>query len=186
VTWPETMLLAVALAMDAFAVSLAAGASGRAKGIRATFRLAFHFGLFQFLMPVIGWALGLTMANAVEAVDHWIAFVLLAFIGGRMIREALNHDDEAFSYDPSRGLSLILLSIATSVDALAVGLSLAMLKTRVLLPSLVIGVIAGLFSVIGHRFGGRLGRQFGIRMELAGGALLILIGVRIVFVHLTG
>ncbi len=184
-TWPETLLLATALAMDAFAVSLAAGTSGRAKGTRATFRLAFHFGFFQFLMPVIGWALGLTMAGTVEAVDHWIAFALLVFIGGKMIKEALDPDKDTAPSDPSRGLTLILLSIATSIDALAVGLSLAMLRVTILLPSIVIGLVAGVFSVIGHRFGHRMGSRFGHRMEIMGGVLLILIGVRIVVVHLS-
>ncbi len=182
-TWVETLMIAVALAMDAFAVSLGAGTSGRARGVRATFRLAFHFGLFQFLMPVIGWAVGSTVAGAVEAVDHWIAFALLAFIGGRMIREALAADHEAPSSDPSRGWSLILLSVATSIDAFAVGLSLAMLRITVWLPSAVIGVVACVFSVVGHRFGDRLGRRFGRGMEVAGGVLLILIGVRIVVEH---
>jgi len=186
VTWFETLILAVALAMDAFAVSLGVGTSGRARGARATFRLAFHFGLFQFLMPVVGWAIGSTVSGAVESVDHWIAFALLAFIGGKMIRGAFAGDTDEPAADPTRGWSLILLSVATSIDALAVGLSLAMLRVTVWVPSVVIGVVACVFSMIGHRAGGRLGARFGSGMEIAGGLLLILIGVRIVVVHLLG
>jgi putative Mn2+ efflux pump MntP len=179
----ETLPLAVALAMDAFAVSVGAGAAGRARGGRATFRLAFHFGLFQFLMPVLGWLAGSTVAHLVAAVDHWIAFALLAWIGGGMIRAAFR-DDGATVADPSRGWSLVLLSLATSVDALAVGFSLAMLRVRIWQPSVVIGLVAALFSVLGHRGGDRLGRRFGRRAEFAGGVILLGIGARILVEHL--
>jgi len=120
------LAIAVALAMDAFAVALAAGAILHPLTFRPCFRLAFHFGLFQALMPVIGWLAGLTVQSFVAAWSHWIAFGLLLFIGGRMIKEALAADDDAErSNDPSRGLTMVALSVATSIDALAVGLTLA-------------------------------------------------------------
>jgi len=169
--------------MDAFAVSVAAGAAGRARGARATFRLAFHFGLFQFLMPVVGWLVGSAFAGRVEVVDHWIAFVLLAWIGVAMIRSSRDAED-ATAPDPSRGWSLVMLSIATSIDALAVGLSLAMLGVTIWQPAVIIGLVAAVFSIVGHRGGDRLGRRFGKRAEFVGGLLLMGIGVKILVEHL--
>lgn len=178
------LLIAVGLAMDAFAVSLGAGAAGSAKGGRAAFRLSFHFGLFQFFMPVIGWFVGAKFAWLVGAVDHWIAFGLLAFVGGRMIRGGWSGEVERQPADPSRGMTLVMLSVATSVDALAVGLSLAMLKVDIWRPSLVIGVVAASSSLLGLRLGSRLGERFGCRMELVGGAILTLIGLHVLVSHL--
>ncbi len=170
--------------MDAFAVSLCANAAGRVCGHRATFRLAFHFGLFQFLMPVFGWFIGASFAGRVEAVDHWIAFGLLAWIGIRMIRAGLDPDGRDDAGDPSRGWTLILLSVATSIDALAVGFSLAMLNVRIWQPSIVIGVVAAVFSVIGYRLGGYVGARVGYRAEVLGGLVLLGIGTKILVDHL--
>lgn len=179
----EIVLIAFGLAMDAFAVSIAAGTLEVARGARPTFRLAFHFGLFQFLMPVIGWFVGITVAVAVAALDHWIAFGLLAFVGVRMIRSALNPDPGPQA-DPSRGVMLITLAVATSIDALAIGLTLAMLQVDIWYPSAVIGLITGLLCTLGVQLGGRLGARFGRRMSVVGGVVLILIGLRILVSHL--
>jgi putative Mn2+ efflux pump MntP len=181
---PEILMIAVGLAMDAFAVSLGAGTSGQATGGRAAFRLSFHFGLFQFMMPVIGWFLGRGIAPLISSVDHWIAFGLLVFVGVRMIRSGCTPDGASSAADPSRGLSLAMLSIATSIDALAIGLSLAMLRVRIWYPSVVIGVVTGGLSLLGIRVGARLGARFGKHMEVAGGAILTLIGLRILVSHL--
>jgi putative Mn2+ efflux pump MntP len=180
----ETLMIAVGLAMDAFAVSLGAGTSGRAIGGRAAFRLSFHFGLFQFMMPVIGWFLGTRIAPLISSIDHWIAFGLLVFVGVRMIRSGFDDRIETFATDPSRGLALVVLAIATSIDALAIGLSLAMLRIRIWYPSAVIGVVTAGLSLVGLRVGTRLGARFGKRMEVAGGAILTLIGLRILLLHL--
>jgi putative Mn2+ efflux pump MntP len=182
----EILLIAVGLAMDAFAVSLGAGASGRAVGGRAEFRLSFHFGLFQFMMPVLGWFVGVRIAAALSSVDHWIAFGLLVFVGGRMIRSGWDADEESLAADPSRGLTLVALSVATSIDALAIGLSLGMLRVKIWYPSVVIGVVTGGLSLIGVRLGTRLGTGFGKRMEVVGGIILSLLGLRILFSHLSG
>jgi putative Mn2+ efflux pump MntP len=171
----ETLLLAVGLAMDACAVSAGAGATGRTRGVRGTFRLGFHFGLFQFLMPIAGWFAGRTIAGHVQAVDHWIAFAILAFIGGRMIRNGLQPEPDPEAGDPSKGWSLVLLSVATSIDALAVGFSLAM-----------IDVVTAAMSVAGINLGARLGARFGHRMEMVGGVILILVGAKIVVEHFAG
>ncbi len=175
--------IAISLAMDAFAVSLVAGATITPLTRRHYFRLGWHFGLFQFLMPVIGWIAGCTVIDYLEKFDHWIAFGLLGFIGGKMIYESF-HPVEKFDRDISRGWTLIGLSIATSIDALAIGLSLSVLQVRILYPSIVIGVVAGLFSVTGVALGRRVGAGLGKRFELFGGIVLCLIGLRILYTHL--
>lgn len=176
--------LALALAMDAFAVALATGAVLTRLTGRHLFRLGFHFGLFQALMPVIGWLAGQTIIQWVEAWDHWIAFGLLVFIGGRMIHEALSPEEKNEDRDPTRGASLVLLSIATSIDALAVGFSLSVIGVSIWMPSLVIGLVAGALTVAGMLLGGRIGDRWGSRVEIFGGLVLIAIGTRILIEHL--
>ena len=180
----EVIIIAVGLAMDASAVSLSAAAAGFAKDGRAKFRLAFHFGLFQFLMPVAGWFLGISFVSYFKAFDHWIAFFLLAFIGIRMIRDGLGTSSVIQKNDPSRGMTMVMLSVATSIDALAVGLSLAMLDVNIWYPSIMIGVITTGMSLAAIKIGTRLGILFGKRMEIVGGVVLILIGFRILYSHL--
>ncbi|PWB74927.1 manganese efflux pump [candidate division GN15 bacterium] len=176
--------VAFALAMDAFAVALAVGARLEKLSYRPVFRLSFHFGLFQFLMPIIGWLVGRQVERYVLSVDHWIALALLALIGGKMIWESFQHDGtESALADPTRKWSLIGLSIATSIDALAVGLSLALLDVQIVGASIVIGIVAAGMTLIGMRFGRALGERFGQRMELIGGLVLVAIGVRIVLQH---
>jgi putative Mn2+ efflux pump MntP len=172
--------LSVALAMDAFAVALAAGAILRPLTFRPCFRLAFHFGLFQGLMPVIGWLAGLTVQSFVAAWSHWLAFLLLITVGGRMVYEALTTEEgETRATDPSRGMTMVALSVATSIDALAVGLSLAMIDVVIWIPSLVIGLVACLFTAMGLFLGTRTGKLWGKRVEVAGGTILIGIGLKI-------
>ncbi len=182
----EILLIALSMAMDAFSVCIGAGTQARTNGPRPTFRLAFHFGLFQFLLPVIGWLAGTTVERYIASFDHWIAFALLALVGIRMIRSGLNPGEELHRNDPSRGWTMVLLSIAVSIDALAVGLSLGLVGVFVWYPAIVIGVVTGLMSWLGLRIGNRLGVKFGKRMEIVGGIVLILIGARIVLVHLLG
>lgn len=180
----EIFLMAIGLAMDCFAVSLGIGTTRYITGPRPLFRLSFHFGLFQAVMPVLGWLVGTQIASLVAAFDHWVAFGLLAFVGVRMIRSGLDVESESHGSDPSRGRMLILLSIATSIDAFAIGLTLAMLKVQIVLPVLVIGVVTGGLSLFGLLVGNRLGHAFGKRMEVVGGLILIAIGVRILLSHL--
>jgi manganese efflux pump family protein len=182
--WYEVLLVAFALSLDAFAVSLAASTAGHVHDRRAAFRLSFHFGLFQFMMPILGWTLGTAIESTIAAVDHWVAFGLLAFVGGRMIYAATRPASQTRSDDPSRGVLLVILAIATSIDALAVGLSLAMLNTSVWTPSIVIGLVAGGMSVLAIVGGARLGRWLGTKAQLAGGLILLLIGVRILVAHM--
>jgi manganese efflux pump family protein len=180
----EILLIALSMAMDAFAVCLGAGTHVRISGPRPIFRLAFHFGLFQFLMPIIGWLAGTTIVGYISAYDHWIAFGLLAFVGIRMIRSGFGAEEEQQKKDPSRGWTLVLLAIATSIDALAVGFSLGIVGVNIWYPAFVIGVVTGLISWLGIFLGNRLGQMFGKRMEMIGGIILLLIGIRILLAHL--
>jgi putative Mn2+ efflux pump MntP len=184
----STVLIALGLAMDCFAVSLCVGTMPMPISRRMAFRITYHFGLFQAGMTVLGWLAGSTLVTLIANVDHWIAFGLLAWVGGRMVISGIKRDDgeACFDEDPSRGKSLIMLSIATSIDALAVGLSLALLQVNILTSSLTIGVTSSLLSLLGLFLGNRLSSRFGKRMELLGGVVLILIGVRIVVTHLLG
>ncbi len=183
----ELFLIAFALSIDAFAVSVAAASTGWVDGPRPTFRLSFHFGLFQFMMPVIGWAVGARLEPYIAPVDHWIAFGLLCFIGFRMLRSAKAGDsgEEARS-DPSRGMMLVTLATATSIDALAVGLSLGMLNVNVWIPSVTIGIVTACVSLVGISLGTKLRRGFGRKAEMVGGVILIAIAVKIVLSHTIG
>lgn len=178
--------LALALAMDVFAVSLGLGLSLKPATSGQTFRLAFHFGLFQFLMPVLGWAVGESFIRHIEKYDHWVAFALLLGVGVKMIFESLRPQKESGSKssDPTRGVSLVVLSVATSLDALAVGLSLAALHVDIVFPALVIGLVAFAMTVLGMKIGPALGKVIGRRAELLGGLILILIGIKILADHL--
>jgi len=177
-------LIAVGLAMDVFAVSLGVGTTGQASTVRPLFRLSFHFGLFQALMTFLGWLAGSVIEPLIAGVDHWVAFGLLAFVGLRMIRSALSREQGIPSGDPTRGGTLVLLSVATSLDALAVGLSLAMLRVDILVAALVIGLVSAALGVTGVLIGANISRRFGKRMEILGGLLLIGIGVRVLIAHL--
>lgn len=175
-------VLAIALAMDAFAVSVCQGAAAR-HGWREALRMGGAFGLAQGVMPAFGWAFGVALAGVIEAVDHWIAFLLLGFLGLKMIYEGFQADDEAqrVALD-NRGL--FLAAIATSIDAAAAGVTLPTLNLPVLLSCVVIAVVTGLFCVIGVLSGARLGQRFGKRAEIAGGLVLIALGTRTLGQHL--
>ncbi len=179
-------VIAVGLAMDAFAVSVASGIRlGCDLRMHHTFRLAFFFGFFQFMMTVLGWFAGASIQSFLQSLDHWIAFGLLAFIGGHMFVEALRSDDSGFqSGDPTRGLVLLGLSVATSIDAFAVGISLGVLHSDVWYPSIVIGLVAAGFTVAGMRLGCRIGISLSHRIEILGGIVLIGIGVKILLEHI--
>jgi len=210
----DIILLAVALAMDCLTVSIvsgvlvftvdslqftddySAGDSGLAskstvncKPLTVNFRMALLFGLFQAMMPLLGW-LGIShFQQYMEAYDHWIAFSLLAFIGGRMVWESL-HPEEEHHFDPHRLRTQLLLAVATSIDALAVGISFACTGYstfgQLLMPVAVIGAVSFLFSILGYQIGRRFGRSIALRFkpELFGGIILILIGVKVLLSHL--
>jgi manganese efflux pump family protein len=180
--------IAVGLAMDAFSVCVAAGATIKKVDQGHFFRLSFHFGLFQFLMPIAGYLCGSAVAGLVSRWDHWIVLAVLAVIGGKMLWESFEKEkagaEAKEAKDPSRGLTLIMLSVATSVDAAAVGFSFSALGVRVFLPAIVIGVVCAAFSAIGILLGRGIGKAVGKWAERLGGLVLIGIGVKILIEHL--
>jgi putative Mn2+ efflux pump MntP len=178
------VLITVGLAMDCFAVSICIGTTPHSTPNRSKVRLAFHFGLFQGLMTLLGWLAGSTVAQFISQFDHWIALVLLGYVGINMIRSGLNPQGDCYECDPSRGRTMVMLCVATSIDALAVGLSVGMLKVGVVYPSILIGVITFAISMAGLLLGRKLGERFGKRMEVVGGVILNGIGLRIVLLHL--
>jgi manganese efflux pump family protein len=180
----ELWSVALGLSMDAFAVSLGAGTHQQVHGLRPAFRLWFHFGLFQSLMTIAGWFVGAGLEQVIAAWGHWLALVLLCLVGGKMVKEGFSADngsDQPAAGDPSRGLKLVSLSVATSLDALAVGVSLGVLNVAIWQPGIVIGLVTALLSLVGIRLGQFLGAQFGKKMEVAGGIVLCLIGVKMAF-----
>lgn len=181
----EIALIGVGLAMDAFAVSICKGLAMRRMNYKKAIIIAAFFGVFQALMPALGYVLGTTFANKIAAIDHWIAFILLALIGANMIKEALSSDDDDECQDDSLRLGdLIMLSIATSIDALAVGITFAFFNVSLLLSVSMIGIITFIICVIGVKVGNVFGEKYKSKAELAGGLILIVMGAKILIDHL--
>ncbi len=186
--------ISMALAMDAFAVSVSISAFLKNVYPRQMFRLSFHFGLFQALMPILGWYTGNLVGEWFLEYDHWIAFFILWAIGGKIVYQTMIGKEEKYEEgplkgtreDPTRGLSLIMLSIATSIDAYAVGLSFAFIGVSIWFPSFWIGITAGFLTLLGIQLGSYVGKKFGKSMEFIGAILLFLIGIKILYDHLTG
>ena len=191
----EIILLAIALAMDCLAVSITCGIVERRWQSSIVLRTAFLFGFFQGMMPLIGWAMTTWFSAYIQSFDHWIAFGLLAFLGGKMVVESFSDDSAqqtTSSFSPQRLSTQLLLAVATSIDALAVGITFAAVGYSDLLslalPTIIIGVVSFLFSLIGHRVGIRFGDAVKRRIKptLLGGIILIAIGLRILVSHLMG
>lgn len=179
------ILVALGLSMDAFAVSVSEGLTLRQYKIRNALKLALFFGMFQAIMPVIGWLAGQTIRSHIQAIDHWIAFGLLSLIGIKMIYESFI-EKKGEKNDRSLQLhTLFILAIATSIDALAIGITFSFLKVTILTPVVIIGIITFINSLIGYFLGEKFGRIFGNKIEFAGGIILILIGFKILIEHLS-
>ena len=178
----ELLLIAVGLSMDAFAVSVCKGLSVKKVGVKHAALAGLYFGGFQFLMPVIGYLLGFRFESVIESIDHWVAFVLLAFIGGNMIKESFGKAEEL--NDDFGVKTMLLMAIATSIDALAVGITFAFLEVQILPAAGLIGVTTFLLSFVGIYIGNAFGARYKSKAELAGGIILVLIGVKILLEHL--
>lgn len=179
----EIALIGIALAMDAFAVSICKGLAMSKMSYKKAIIIALFFGVFQALMPLFGYFLGNAFANSIAVIDHWIAFILLGLIGINMIKEAL--DDEVECVDDTLRISdLVMLSIATSIDALAVGITFAFFKVSILSAILIIGIITFILCVIGVKIGNIFGEKYKSKAEIIGGIILILIGFKILIEHL--
>lgn len=177
-------LIALALSMDAFSVAMAIGAAGRGHSSIAVIRLATAFGTFQFVMPILGWLLGKTVVSYISDYDHWIAFGLLLIVGLRMIKEYFDKDEKERTKDPTKGWSLLILSIATSIDALAVGVSFAFFDVNIYYASTIIGIVCFIITALGMIFGKKLSILLGKKAVLLGGIVLIAIGIKIVVEHM--
>jgi putative Mn2+ efflux pump MntP len=178
------LLIAFGLAMDAFAVSISNGITIQRQRTNHALRIGIFFGFFQALMPLIGWAAGLNLRDLISGVDHWIAFSLLAFIGCKMIYESKMMDSREKEARPLNLPTLLMLSVATSIDALAVGISFALLQISIVTPILVIGVVTFLLSFVGVLTGSKIGHFFEKKIEILGGLVLIGIGMKILLEHL--
>jgi len=179
------IFIAFGLAMDAFAVSITSGLTIKHLKINHALTIAIFFGSFQSIMPLIGWSAGLGFRNYISGFDHWIAFGLLGIVGCKMIYESSKMEVNNKKIDPLNVYVLLMLSIATSIDALAVGLSLSFLNLSIILPAIIIGMITFLLSIFGVYFGNRFGHYFEKKIEIIGGLILIGIGIRILIGHLT-
>jgi len=174
----EIALIAVALGCDAFAVGLGVGC--RFCTPRQIFRLSFHFGLFQFLMPITGWLAGYHILSWAKTWGSWLAFGLLIIIGIRMLREGFGHpEEETDCQDPTKGLSLVMLSVATSIDALGVGFSLGVLNQNLFVVAVWIGIVAAAMTWLAMKIGNRLSQRFAKRMEIIGGLILVAIAFKL-------
>ncbi len=175
--------VAFALGCDAFAVGLAVGTKNPCR--RASFRLWFHFGLFQFLMPIIGWNIGTSLVESIKDYDHWVAFLLMFVIASKMLKESFEEEadeveDEVESKkDPTRGLSLVGLSVATSIDALGVGFGMGIARMTLLKPAIIIGITAAFMTYAGICLGRKLSVRFGKKVEIVGAAILYIIAFKL-------
>lgn len=182
---PTIIIIAFGLAMDAFAVSVASGLEMTRLKIRHAMRMALSFGFFQAIMPILGWAAGNQARAFISGVDHWIAFGLLTAIGIKMIYEAFKIKEKVNEPEEMSIYILLMLSIATSIDALAVGISLSFLKVAIVMPSIIIGVVTFSLSLAGVLIGRRFGHFFETKIEIAGGLILTGIGIKILIEHLS-
>jgi putative Mn2+ efflux pump MntP len=185
INFPIILITALGLSADCFAVALSLCISRRTFSLRQFIRLPLAFGISQALMMAIGWLAGRTVVDLISAYDHWVAFGLLVIIGGRMIWESFHEKDEGRAEkDVTRWFTLLVLSLATSIDSLAVGLSFAFLKVNIALAIVTTGATACVVTLIGQLIGNRVGALVGKRAEIAGGIILIIIGIRIIIEHM--
>jgi putative Mn2+ efflux pump MntP len=182
----SVFLIALGLSADCFAVALSASIANRNHSPLQVVKVSFSFGFSQAVMPVIGWLAGKTIVDFIASFDHWVAFGLLVFVGGKMLWETFRHEKDGKPADISRGLLLLTLSIATSLDALAVGLAFAFEDVNIWLASPTIGITSFAISALGFLIGTKVGKIFGKRAEVLGGLILIGIGIRILVEHLVG
>ena len=184
----EVWLVALSLAMDCFAVSIASGIILKQAKLKPMLLMAFCFGLFQALMPLVGWIVTNSFSHLIEQIDHWIAFGILTFLGGQMIVESFKEEEDKHNFDPTCIKVILGLAVATSIDALAVGISFACTGMTtwqsIFCPIVIIGIVSFIFSVIGCLIGVYFGKRVNLRAELWAGIILIGIGVKILIEHL--
>jgi len=178
-----TFLISISLAMDAFAVSITFGINIKFLKLRDSFKIALYFGSFQAFMPIIGWLFGYGLQKYISQIDHWIAFFLLSFVGLKMIYESIKKEENEKKISSVDRKVLFYLSVATSIDALAIGVSLSFLNT-ILTPALIIGIVTFSLSFVGVHIGNRFGHFGEKKYEIIGGLILIFIGIKILYEHI--
>jgi len=180
----EIIIIAIGLSMDAFAVSITLGLSTEKAGIKECAIPGLYFGIFQALMPLIGYFAGIGFSDEIQHLDHWVAFVLLGFIGGKMIKESFSKDEEKTHENPFKFVKMLILAVATSIDALAVGIAFAFFEINIFFAIIIIGSTTLLISMCGVKIGKTAGSKFKSKAELIGGLVLVGIGVKILIEHL--
>ena len=180
----EIILIAIGLSMDTFAVSISLGLSIKKPKLKEMLIPGIYFGLFQMLMPLIGFLAAVSFVDKIQHLDHWIAFILLGFIGGKMIKESFSSDTEKVNGNPFLFSKMLLLAIATSIDALAVGITFAFFEINLFMTVLIIGLTTFGLSVLGMKIGNMVGAKFKSKAEFLGGVILILLGLKILIEHL--
>ncbi|MDR3244539.1 MAG: manganese efflux pump MntP family protein [Elusimicrobiota bacterium] len=184
----EIIFIAIGLSMDAFAVSISLGLSVKKAALKQMIIAGFYFGLFQAIMPVAGFFLGLNFAGKISAFDHWIAFILLGFIGAKMIRDSLSHKESKSEIreneNPFSFFKMLPLAFATSIDALAVGITFALLQVSIFKAALLIGAITFFISLLAVKIGNMFGTKFKSKAEFVGGLILVLLGIKILAEHI--
>jgi len=183
-TLPEIIIIAISLSMDAFAVSITLGLSAKKPKIKEFVIPGIYFGVFQALMPLIGYFAGMYFAQKIQNLDHWIACALLGFIGGKMIKDSFSDNDGNVNENPFRFITMLLLAIATSIDALAVGITFAFFEIHIFKAIIITGLTTFFISVAGVKIGNVFGAKYKSKAEFVGGAVLILLGIKILVEHL--
>lgn len=178
----EIFILGIGLAMDAFAVSICKGLSMKKMNWKKAIIIALYFGVFQAIMPAVGFFLGSTFENFVVSIDHWIAFILLLFIGGNMIKESFSKEDENKN-DSIDFKSMVVLAVATSIDALAVGITFAFFYVNIVVAISIIGIVTFIISLFGVKIGNKFGDKYENKAQFIGGLILILLGIKILLEH---
>ena len=180
------ILIAIGMSMDVFSVSCITGFGLKSITDKQVLKIATSFGAFHVFMPILGWFAGSTFVNMIAEYDHWVAFILLAFVGGKMIFSAINKRDEhnSVSYEILKNNSLLMFSLAVSIDSIAIGLSFSLENIPILIPAIVIGLSAFIFTFIGIKIGCLTGARFGKWAEILGGIILLIIGIRILYTHI--
>lgn len=181
----EILLIAISLAMDSFAVSITAGLILKSFSPKHFVRIAFYMGLFQAIMPVLGWMIGTSFRHYIISIDHWVAFFLLLVLGGKMIYDDLKCEDDHCCFDPQKRLVVIGLALATSIDALVVGVNFAFLDMDIINPIYIIGITSFVLSFLGVFIGCQVGTNVKLKFTLIGGVILIGLGINILYEHLT-
>lgn len=179
----EILLISIGLAMDAFAVSICKGLSMKKMNWKKAFIVALYFAIFQALMPTLGFFLGTNFKDVVTRIDHWLAFILLVAIGVNMLKEAFSKGNESFDDDVGFK-TMIVLALATSIDALAIGITFAFLRVSLIFSVVMIGVITFIISFAGVKIGNKFGNKYEKKAEIFGGGILILLGIKILVEHL--